>query len=165
MENQAISHRLTGARLLRSVRGFVTSEVGARARWMFAGLIAFLLAINGMNVVNSYVGRDFMTAIADRDRSEFVRMALFYLVVFAVSTLLSVFSRYIEERLGLLWRELLTRRAIDSYLADGSYYRLQASRTLANPDERIAEEMEEAIEFAAQSPDPVPEDLMRDIYT
>lgn len=141
MADRAIPHRLTGARFFRSVRDFATSEVGGQARWMLAGLIAFLLAINGMNVVNSYVGRDFMTAIADRDRTEFVRMAFFYLLVFAVSTLLSVFSRYTEERLGLLWRELLTRRAIESYLADGSYYRLEASRTLANPDERIAEDV------------------------
>jgi putative ATP-binding cassette transporter len=51
MADRAIPHRLTGARFFRSVRGFATSEVGGQARWMFAGLIAFLLAINGMNVV------------------------------------------------------------------------------------------------------------------
>jgi putative ATP-binding cassette transporter len=108
---------------------------------MFAGLIAFLFAINGMNVVNSYVGRDFMTAIADRDEAELMRQALFYLAVFAVSTLLSVFSHFTEERLALLWREVLTRRFVDRYLADGTYYRLEASRTLPNPDERIAEDV------------------------
>lgn len=141
MADQAIPHRVTGARFLRSVRSFATSEVGGQARWMFLGLIAFLFAINGMNVVNSYVGRDFMTAIADRNRAEFIRQAFFYLGVFAISTLLSVFSRYTEERLGLLWRALLTRRALDHYLADGSYHRLEAARTLANPDQRITEDV------------------------
>jgi putative ATP-binding cassette transporter len=141
MEEQGIPHRLTGARLIRSVRSLATSEVGARARWMFAGLFAFLFAINGMNVVNSYVGRDFMTAIADRDRVEFVRQAFFYLAVFAIATLLSVFSHYTEERLALLWREFLTRRSIESYLCNGSYYRLEAARTLGNPDERITEDV------------------------
>jgi putative ATP-binding cassette transporter len=33
---------------------------------MFAGLIALLCGANGLYVVNSYVGRNFMTSIADR---------------------------------------------------------------------------------------------------
>ena len=83
-----------------------------------------LFCINGMNVVNSDVNRDFMTAIADRDKAEFIRQALFYIAVFAGSTLLSVISRFTEERLGLLWREFVTGRAIGLGMAGGTYYRL-----------------------------------------
>jgi putative ATP-binding cassette transporter len=108
---------------------------------MFAGLIALLCGVNGLNVVNSYVGRNFMTAIADRHKAEFIRQALFYLGVFAASTLVAVIARFTEERLGLLWREFLTRRAVTDYLASGTYYRLAASGELANPDERIAEDV------------------------
>jgi putative ATP-binding cassette transporter len=140
MKDEPISPRLTWTHFAQSVRYFATSEVGGKARWMFAGLIVFLFAINGMNVVNSYVGRDFMTAIADRDRAEFIRQAIFYLGVFAASTLVSVTSRFMEERLALLWREVLTRRSVALYLSDGSYYRLDASRALANPDQRITED-------------------------
>jgi vitamin B12/bleomycin/antimicrobial peptide transport system ATP-binding/permease protein len=140
MTDQPIPARVTWTRFAQSVRNVATSEVGGRARWMFSGLIAFLFAINGMNVVNSYVGRDFMTAIADRDRAEFIRQAFFYVGVFAASTLISVTSRFLEERLALLWREYLTRRSVDRYLSDGSYYRLDASRTLANPDQRISDD-------------------------
>ncbi len=61
----------------QAVRNFASSEAGGKSRWMFAGLVAFLFAINGMNVVNSYVGRDFMTAIADRDRTEFILPGFF----------------------------------------------------------------------------------------
>ena len=75
MDNQRIPHKLTGARFVRAVKTFATSEVGWKARWMAVGLIAFLFAINGMNVVNSYVGRDFMTAIEARDKAEFLRQA------------------------------------------------------------------------------------------
>lgn len=125
---------------VRSVRNFAASEVGGQACWMFGGLIAFLFAINGMTVVNSYVGRDFMTAIADRDRAGFILQAVFYLAVFAASTLISVTIRYLEERLALCWREYLTRRLLDRYLTDGSYYQLDVSRVLANPDQRIAED-------------------------
>jgi hypothetical protein len=53
--------RVTGRRFVRAVKYFLTSEV--RWRGLFALLIAFALTINGLNVLNSYVGCDFMTAI------------------------------------------------------------------------------------------------------
>ena len=141
MEKQKIPLKITAASCLRSVRNFANSEVGWKAKWMFAGLIALLCGVNGLNVVNSYVGRNFMTAIADRHKAEFIRQALFYLGVFAASTLVAVIARFTEERLGLLWREFMTRRAVTLYLADGTYYRLDASGKLANPDERIADDI------------------------
>ena len=82
-----------------------------------------------------------MTSIADRNKAEFVRQAIFYAGVFAGSTVVSVIARFAEERLGLLWREFVTRRAVKLYLANGTYYRLDASGELANPDQRIAEDV------------------------
>jgi putative ATP-binding cassette transporter len=141
MDNQKIPHKITMARFVRAVRHFAASEEGWKAKWMFAGLIALLFGINGMNVVNSYVGRDFMTAIADRNKAEFVRQAMFYIGVFAASTLVSVVARFTEERLGLLWRQFVTQQAVIRYLAGGTYYRLNASGELENPDQRIAEDV------------------------
>ena len=141
MEKQKIPLKITVVRFVRAVRNCTSSEVGWKAKLMFAGLIALLFGINGMNVVNSYVGREFMTAIADRNKAEFIRQALFYIGVFAASTLVAVIARFTEERLGLLWREFLTRQAVMLYLADGTYYRLDAAEELGNPDQRIAEDV------------------------
>jgi vitamin B12/bleomycin/antimicrobial peptide transport system ATP-binding/permease protein len=107
-----------------------------QAKLMFAGLIVLLLGINGTNVLNSYVGRDFMTVIEHRNKAQFIEEALLYVGVFAASTVVAVISR-----LGLLWREFLTCRAINKYLDEGTYYRLQTAEGLANPDERIAEDI------------------------
>jgi putative ATP-binding cassette transporter len=141
VDKEKIPHKVTGARFVRAVRNFADSEDGWKAKLLFGGLFALLFAINGMNVLNSYVGRDFMTAIADRNKAEFVRQALFYIGVFAGSTLVSVIARFAEERLGLLWRHFITRRAVVQYLEDGTYYRLNASGDLENPDQRIAEDV------------------------
>jgi putative ATP-binding cassette transporter len=137
--------RLTWIRFVRSIRAFLSSEVGGRARLMLGGLVLFLLVINGLNVVNSYVGRDFITAITQRDESGFVRMALLYVAVFAASTLVAVFHRFLEERLGLLWRVSLTQRLLGNYLAHPTYYqlsdRLLSNGEVDNPDQRIAEDV------------------------
>jgi vitamin B12/bleomycin/antimicrobial peptide transport system ATP-binding/permease protein len=96
--------RLTARRFVHAVKAFLTSDVRWPARGLFALLIAFALSINGLNVVSSYVGRDFMTAISHRDHAEFIHQTVVYLAVLAVSTAVAVLYRFIEERLGLFWR-------------------------------------------------------------
>ncbi len=103
-------------------------------------LISLLLLMNGLNVVNSYVGRDFMTAIADRHPRRYSTYALLYLGVFACSTVTAVFSRFSEERLRILWRAWLTGTLIDRYLSDHACFRLGAREEIDNPDERITED-------------------------
>jgi putative ATP-binding cassette transporter len=133
--------RQTAVRLWRVIRDFVRSEVGGRAIGMGVGLLVLLIAINGLNVLNSYVGRDFMTAIERRDRGAFVREAMVYAGVFALSTITAVVYRFTEERLGLLWRWSVTHRLVRIYLDNRLYYRLQASGGLSNPDQRIADDV------------------------
>lgn len=132
----------TRDRFLTMVKSLaIDSEVGRTALAYFFGLILFLFVINGLNVVNSYVGRDFMTAIADRNRAGFAFQALLYIGVFAASTVASVLSRYIEESLGLLWRKWLTWRIFRRYADHRVYYRLAESGEAPNPDQRIAEDI------------------------
>jgi putative ATP-binding cassette transporter len=67
--------RQTAVRLGRAIRNFASSEVGGRAAALAGVLLTLLLAINGLNVVNSYVGRYFMTAVEQRNGPEFARQA------------------------------------------------------------------------------------------
>lgn len=131
----------TWRRFVGAVRNFASCEVRGRAGLLAGALLALLLGINGLNVVNSYVGRDFMTAIEQSDRPGFVREAILYVVVFALSTIAAVLVRFCEERLGLLWRDWLTRRLVRSYLDDRAFHRLSLPGGLANPDQRIAEDV------------------------
>ena len=133
--------RQTWSQFRRAVTDFANCEVGWRARGLFALLITLLFAFNGLNVLNSYVGRDFMTAISNRDSARFTREAIAYLGVFAASALVGAFYSFSEQRLGLLWREWLTRRLLGAYLDRRAYYRLSAAGVLTSPDERIAEDV------------------------
>ncbi|MEY6430812.1 ABC transporter transmembrane domain-containing protein [Thioalkalicoccus limnaeus] len=130
-----------GRRFAAMIRALAISEVGGKARLLFGLLIVFLLGINGLNVVNSFVGRDFMTSIENRNMARFIEYALIYVGVFAASTVVAVYYRYCEERLGLLWRKWLTEQALERYLKDRTYFRLHAAGDLQNPDQRIAEDI------------------------
>jgi putative ATP-binding cassette transporter len=94
-----------------------------------------------MNVVNSFVGRDFMTSIEQRDSHAFLIQAALYVGVFALSTVLAVAFRFSEDRLGLLWRLWLTRVHVLGYMGRGTPYRLRERGEIHNPDQRIADDV------------------------
>ncbi len=134
-------NRSMWSRLVAVGLPFFKSDARRRAFVGLAILVALLLGINGMNVVNSYVGRDFMSALAERRARQFFLLAGALAGVFAVSTVVEVFALYAEQRLGLTWREWLTRRLLDRYLARRTYLRLAGQHEVDNPDERISEDV------------------------
>ena len=132
--------RKTWHLFVSAVRNFVTSEVGGQAALMLGLLLVLLFGINALNVVNSYVGRDFMSAIERRDQPEFVRQTVRYIVVFGALATTTVLFRFVEERIGLLWRRWLTGNVVRAYLSKRAYLRLTSDASLGNPDQRIAED-------------------------
>lgn len=132
--------RVNWHRFTRAVRGFLRSEVAPKAKGLLAMLVGLLLAINGLNVLNSYVGRDFMTAIEDRNTKVFVAKTILYVCLFGLTTVAATIYRFAEERLGLLWREWLTRRMLQQYLGHRLYYHLNETGRIPTPDQRIAED-------------------------
>lgn len=127
---------------LAHIRAFALAPVtGARARALFASVILLELALNTLNVLNSYVGRNFMTAIAARDEHGFLTQAGYWVAVFAVITGVTVMARYYEDRLGLRWREWATRQLLERYMYRRNYLQVAIASAIENPDQRIAEDV------------------------
>lgn len=133
-------NRVNWRRFTRAVQRFLWSEVGEEARRLLALIVGLLLAISGLNVLNSYVGRDFMTAIENRNTSVFVAKTVLYVLVFAVSTIVATYYRFAEEKLGLVWREWLTRRMLRQYLGHRMYYHLNETGRMPTPEQRMADD-------------------------
>jgi putative ATP-binding cassette transporter len=91
-------------RFLGIAKPYWFSEEKWGARGLLAVLLFFLLALNGLNVLLSYVGRDFMTAIANKNTSSFFHLVFVYLIVFLMGTPIQVFNDYLTSKLGLYWR-------------------------------------------------------------
>ena len=123
------------------LRMLAKSEAGPKALTFTVMLVLLMVAINGLNVINSYVGRDFMSSIESRNIGLFKHQALLYMLVFVASSVVVVFYRFTEERLGILWREQLTRRLTDAYMSDRTYFLLDSTTGVANPDQRITEDV------------------------
>jgi putative ATP-binding cassette transporter len=122
-------------------KSFFASERRHKARGVLIALLALALAVGGVQVLMSYAGRDFMTAIARRNPAAY-RVALgWYPGTFCLAIPIGVFYRWIEERLALLWREWMAQHLVKRYFNNRAYYRLRSSQSVDNPDQRISEDI------------------------
>jgi putative ATP-binding cassette transporter len=129
-------------RLGRVVWAFLRSKKARAKAWtLLSALLVLMLLINGMNVLSSYVGRDFFSAIERRNSAGFVRYAWLYVAVFGGSTVVAVFFRFCEERLALLWREWQTQRVVRGYLNQHIYLHIKETGSITNPDQRMTEDI------------------------
>ncbi|HSV27619.1 MAG TPA: ABC transporter ATP-binding protein/permease, partial [Sedimentisphaerales bacterium] len=110
--------------------------------WGLLALLAVLsISVSGLNAMMSYVGRDFMTALSLKQRSDFFHHLYRYLGTFVLATPVVVLYRYTEERLGLMWRRWLTHYIMRRYLNGYAYYWLNWEGGIDNPDQRMAEDI------------------------
>lgn len=140
-EHQAQLIRPSLRRLRTALKKLIYSDSGPRAILLVILLLLMMLAINGLNVLNSFVGRDFISSIEHCNLTRFKYLAWCYVGVFAASSAVGVLFRYCEESLGLLWRLQLTKHLVEAYLFKQAYYKLEAAGSLANPDQRLADDV------------------------
>jgi len=111
-------------------------------QWTFlALLLLLLLCVSGMNVVISFVGNFFTTALAEKDAPTFWRFFIVYAGVFAIATPFVVFYRYVQDLLGLRWREWMTNQFLGQYFSNRAYYNLNSDDSIDNPDQRISQDI------------------------
>jgi putative ATP-binding cassette transporter len=128
-------------RIVRITKPLFLSEIRWYAIAWLSALLVLSLGVTGLNVVNNYVGGAFFSAIQERNLPRYKEMAIEYLLVFAASTAIAVFSKFCEERLGILWRGWLTSHLIDKYLRNRAYHRLMGRSDIDNPDQRMTEDV------------------------
>ena len=125
----------------RITRLYWQSTRKVRAWGVLSALLLLLLAAAGVNVLLNFVGRDFMTALSEKDTSEFQRTLLIYLGAFVVATPVIALFGWVKKVLGIDWREWLTGHFLDRYFADRAYYRINDDPNIDNPDQRIAQDI------------------------
>ncbi|GBF41679.1 ABC transporter permease/ATP-binding protein [Leptospira ellinghausenii] len=127
--------------LLSFISQLFRSKQGPAAIRYSIFLLLLVITFNGFNVLNSYVGRDFISALEQKNSKSFFHFALLYGIVFIISSGIGGIYRFIEERLGVLWREQLTWRFTESYLSEKTYHSILNKKGIENPDQRITDDV------------------------
>lgn len=109
------------------------------------GLFAIILLLNGAvqvgNVFFSYVNRDMMTALADRDGPTFFHKMLVLVAYNVVAAPVIALAGYVTGQLMLSWRRWLTERFLEDSFRDRAFYRISGDPTIDNPDQRVSEDL------------------------
>lgn len=114
-------------------------------QWSLLGLLLFLLfVVNGLNVTLSYVFRFIDTALNEKDATVFQQFMIIYGLVLVTAVPIIVIYRYTRLKLGLMWREWLTRHFLGRYFKHRAYYELDSNAInteVDNPDQRITQDI------------------------
>ena len=112
-----------------------------RARGGLGLLLLLLFSFTALNVILNFVGRDFMTALAEKNLPEFNRNLLIYLGIFIIATPVSALYNFVRKLLGINWRLWLTGHFLGRYFQDRAYYRINDDKSIDNPDQRISQDI------------------------
>jgi vitamin B12/bleomycin/antimicrobial peptide transport system ATP-binding/permease protein len=140
--------RLFWSRLWALTRPYWVSDRRVRA----FGLLTLTLTVSGLvlvgSVVFSYVTRDMMTALAERNGLVFFHTIVLLAIYNVVAGPVVAVGGYLSGRLMLDWRQWLTERFLEESFRDDAFYRISADPDVDNPDQRISEDLNTFIGFA-----------------
>jgi putative ATP-binding cassette transporter len=125
---------------LRLAKVFFQGGGRRQARFWFTAVLGLCCAVGVVQVFLSFVMRDVVTALALRDPAAWTRGLWKFGGICLVSVPVGTFYRYSQERFSLAWRRWLTQHLVTRYFFNRAYYRIRASESVDNPDQRIAED-------------------------
>jgi len=104
-----------------------------KARESLISVLALTLLNSGVSVAFSYVVRDFYNALNARDQPVFYEKIELYFALLVVAVPVAVYYRFTKDKLALYWRENLTKRVLDSYFTENTFYVMETSKSIDNP--------------------------------
>ncbi|KGG16875.1 MULTISPECIES: ABC transporter ATP-binding protein/permease [unclassified Prochlorococcus] len=113
--------------------------------WSFLGIIVImLLAVNGINAGIGFIARDLTNALVEKQESGFYKILWIYAFCFIVALPIRVSQIFFTYKLGLIWREWLSKSLISDYMKNKAYYILnpndEEETDVDNPDQRITDD-------------------------
>ncbi|MEA5581195.1 ATP-binding cassette domain-containing protein [Nodularia harveyana UHCC-0300] len=119
--------------------------------WTLLGLlIALVIGINAVNVYNSFVTRDLIDLLEQRDIASFFRLLFVYSNLLIILIPLVGISKYLRKKIALDWYQFLNNYILDKYFKNRAYYRINFRTEIDNPDQRIAQEIEQIPQLATE---------------
>ncbi len=132
-------------KFLKVAKPYWFSEQKWKARGLLGLLLLLALAVNAINVGISFIFRNIDTSLATfpqtKDASIFWRFIAIYAGLLVIGTPIVVMYGYLQDKLGLQWREWLTNHFLDKYFQNRAYYQINFNQKIDNPDQRIAEDI------------------------
>ena len=107
------------------------------------GIVSLTLLESALLILFSYTRRDIFDALNNKQEEEFFRYIMYFFLVLVMIVPTAVLYQYLLKKLALYWRKELTKRVLDKYYANRTYYIVECCKDIDNPDQRICEDLTE----------------------
>lgn len=120
-------------------------------KWSGWGLLAAIILLSLANVyvsvrINEW-NKSFYNALQAFNRGEVIRQLGVFCALALIAATLSVNALYLNQLLQIRWRRWLTRKYVGDWLSDRKYYRFCFDGKTDNPDQRIAEDIQQFVAY------------------
>jgi putative ATP-binding cassette transporter len=112
-----------------------------KARGTLAILLVLLSGFSSINILFSYLNRDLMTALQEKNLSGFYHCLLLFAGGFIVATPVTALFSFVQQKTAINWRLWLTTHFLGKYFQNRAYYHISNDPTIDNPDQRIADDI------------------------
>jgi putative ATP-binding cassette transporter len=124
---------------------FIALRRYLKARWRAWSLLAIVLllslSVTGINVAFSYIGNYFSNALVKKNQDMAYLFVYIYFFGFLIGIPIVAFYSYVQNYLGMRWREWLTGDFLGRYFRNRNYYEIETTSHIDNPDQRIMEDI------------------------
>ncbi len=129
---------------------YYRSEDRWPGRLLLGAVVAIELSLVAINVILNQWYNRFYNTLQDHNWTAFVSAIVFFCVIAAIYTVLTVYQNYLNLWLQIRWRRWMTQTYLRQWLNTANHYRMQLLGDAAdNPDQRIAEDIRMFIDSGA----------------
>ncbi|MFM7794281.1 MAG: ABC transporter ATP-binding protein/permease, partial [Microcystis panniformis] len=118
----------------------VFSEV-IKSWGMLTLLLSLIIGLVAVSAFNSFVLRQLVNVIDEKDLSGFTTNLSILVVSFVLITLLTGLSKFVREKIALDWYEWLNNYILQKYFSNRAYYKINFDSSIENPDQRLTQEI------------------------
>jgi putative ATP-binding cassette transporter len=113
-----------------------------RQAWTLLAIVLLLsFSVTGINVAFSYIGNYFTNALVKKNQDMAYLFVTVYFCGFLAGIPIVAFYHYVQNYMGLRWREWMTGRFLNNYFKNRNYYEIETNSLIDNPDQRIMEDI------------------------
>lgn len=135
--------------LLRLSADYWKSERRWRVGGLSLGLFLLTLCQVLLMIWSNYWNRALFDALEDRSLSQFMLQLGTFVIILALSLVVTAVHLHFKRMLQLDWRQWLTERLLDNWMCRGRHYQLLLTPgEHDNPDARIADDIRKVTEIA-----------------
>lgn len=119
-------------------------------KWKARGLLGTVILLNFAAVyivvlINQWYNT-FYNALQNYDQNAFWSLNGEFAVLAFIYIAIVVYARYLQQMLQIKWRKWMTKRYLDEWLKNQTYYRMQILEDKTdNPDQRISEDINQFV--------------------